>query len=45
VQAHRAGAKLVQVNRNATKLDSVADFNLRGPAAAVLPALMQRAFP
>jgi NAD-dependent deacetylase len=45
MQAHRAGATVVQVNPNPTDLDNVADFNLRGSAAVVLPALMQRAFP
>jgi NAD-dependent deacetylase len=45
MKAHRAGATVVQVNPNPTDLDNVADFNLRGSAAVVLPALMQRAFP
>ena len=45
IDAHRAGAIVVQVNPNATELDSIADFNLCGKAAEMLPALMQRAFP
>ena len=44
VEAHRAGAKVVQVNPNATALDAVADINLRGTAVRVLPRLAQRAF-
>jgi NAD-dependent deacetylase len=45
IEAHRAGATVVQVNPNATELDSMADFNLRGKAAEVLPALVHQAFP
>ena len=45
IDAHRAGAIVVQVNPNATELDSIADFSLCGKAAGMLPALMQRAFP
>jgi NAD-dependent deacetylase len=41
VDAHRAGATVVQVNPNATALDSIADSNLRGTAATVLPALVR----
>jgi NAD-dependent deacetylase len=44
IDAHRAGAKVVQVNPNPTDLDGIADFNVRGTAATVLPALLQRAF-
>jgi NAD-dependent deacetylase len=43
--AHRAGATVVQVNPNATDLDDIADFNLRGAAAMVLPALIRRVVP
>jgi NAD-dependent deacetylase len=43
VEAHRAGAKVVQVNPNATGLDAIADLDLRGTAATVLPELVQRA--
>ena len=39
VEAHRAGAIVVQVNPNETDLDAIADFNLRGTAASVLPLL------
>jgi NAD-dependent deacetylase len=45
IDAHRACATVVQVNPNATELDSIADFDLRGKAAEVLPALMRRVFP
>jgi NAD-dependent deacetylase len=45
IDAHRAGATVVQVNPNATDLDAIADFSLRGRAAEVLPALVRRAFP
>jgi NAD-dependent deacetylase len=45
VRAHDAGAIVVQVNPNTTDLDVIADFNLRGPAGVVLPALVERAFP
>ena len=44
VEAHRAGAKVVQVNPNATGLDAVADFNLRGTAARVLLQFVRQAF-
>ena len=43
VQAHAAGATVVQVNPNATDLDATADVNLRGPAGVMLPALGERA--
>ena len=42
--AMRGGACVVQVNPGATPLDGVADYNLRGPAAQVLPALAARAW-
>jgi NAD-dependent deacetylase len=45
IEAHRIGATVVQVNPNATGLDAVSDFDLRGTAATVLPALIRRAFP
>jgi NAD-dependent deacetylase len=41
VDAHRAGAKLIQINPNATDLDAIADLNLRGTAAMVVPALVR----
>ena len=44
VQAHAAGATVVQVNPNATDLDAIADLNVRGPAGVILPALIDRAF-
>jgi NAD-dependent deacetylase len=40
VEAKDAGATVVQINPNATALDAVADFNLRGPAAEVLPKMV-----
>jgi NAD-dependent deacetylase len=41
IDANRAGAKVIQVNPNATDLDAIADFNLRGTAATVMPALVR----
>jgi NAD-dependent deacetylase len=45
LEAHRAGATVVQVNPNATELSAIAAYSLRGTAAVVLPALVSRAFP
>ncbi|MEV4463665.1 NAD-dependent deacylase [Micromonospora echinofusca] len=42
--AARFGAPVVQVNPEETPLDAVADVNLRGPAAQVLPALVRAAW-
>ena len=42
--AAEAGAKVVQVNPEPTALDAVADINLRGSAAQVLPDLVARAW-
>ncbi|WDZ83616.1 SIR2 family NAD-dependent protein deacylase [Micromonospora cathayae] len=42
--AARLGATVVQVNPEETPLDRVADLNLRGPAARVLPALVDAAW-
>ncbi|MGN9768251.1 Sir2 family NAD-dependent protein deacetylase [Micromonospora sp. SD12] len=42
--AARFGAPVVQVNPEETPLDTVADVNLRGPAAQVLPALVHAAW-
>jgi NAD-dependent deacetylase len=42
--AARHGATVVQVNPQPTALDRVADVNLRGPAAVVLPELVQAAW-
>ena len=44
VEAHRAGAKVVQVNPNATGLGAIADFDLRGTAARVMAEWVRRAF-
>lgn len=41
VDARQAGAKVIQVNPHATDLDSIADHNLRGTAAMVLPELVR----
>lgn len=41
VAAKRAGACVVQVNPNATALDDIADFNLRGSAARTLPRILE----
>lgn len=43
--AARAGAQVVQVNPDRTPLDEAAAFNLRGPAASVLPELVNAAWP
>jgi NAD-dependent deacetylase len=42
--AARSGAAVVQINPEPTALDTVADVNLRGPAAVVLPDLVARAW-
>ncbi|SCL13928.1 NAD-dependent deacetylase [Micromonospora nigra] len=43
--AARFGATVVQVDPGETALDEVADVNLRGTAAQVLPALVEAAWP
>jgi NAD-dependent deacetylase len=43
--AAAAGATIVQVNPNSTALDDMTHFSLRGPAAVVLPQLMEAAWP
>ena len=43
-EAGRHGAIIVEVNPNATDLDDVADYRLRGKATEVLPALVEAAF-
>ncbi|WP_305788220.1 SIR2 family NAD-dependent protein deacylase [Symbioplanes lichenis] len=42
--AKRSGGKVIQINPAATPLDEESDVNLRGKAAEVLPALVERAF-
>ncbi|MBL6276572.1 NAD-dependent deacylase [Micromonospora fiedleri] len=42
--AARCGATVIQVNPEPTPLDQVSDINLRGPAARVLPALVDAAW-
>jgi NAD-dependent deacetylase len=42
--AARSGANVVQINPEPTALDAVADVNLRGPAARILPELVARAW-
>ena len=42
--AARAGAVVIQVNPEPTALDGAATFNLRGPAATVLPELVRAAW-
>ncbi len=42
--ARRSGARVVQINPSPTGLEAVADDDLRGPAGAVLPALVEAAF-
>jgi len=42
--AARSGATVVQINPEPTALDAVADVNLRGTAARILPELVARAW-
>ncbi|WP_409266457.1 SIR2 family NAD-dependent protein deacylase [Massilia sp. BHUDP2] len=42
--ARRAGSRVVQVNPTASELDRLCTWNLRGSAAQVLPALLDRAW-
>lgn len=42
--ARRAGSRVVQVNPSASELDRVCTWNLRGSAAQMLPALLDRAW-
>jgi NAD-dependent deacetylase len=42
--AARLGATVIQVNPEETPLDAVADVNLRGPAARILPELVRAAW-
>ncbi|MGC5031327.1 SIR2 family NAD-dependent protein deacylase [Micromonospora sp. DT229] len=42
--AARSGATVIQVNPEPTPLDPVCEINLRGPAAQVLPALVEAAW-
>jgi NAD-dependent deacetylase len=42
--AARSGATVVQINPEPTPLDAVADVNLRGTAAEILPDLVSRAW-
>lgn len=44
VVARRAGRRVIQVNPAASELDRVCTWNLRGSAAQVLPALIDRAW-
>ena len=43
-RAAEYGARIVQINPDATPLDDVAAFNLRGPAARILPELLDQAW-
>jgi NAD-dependent deacetylase len=43
--AKSAGATIVEINPNPTPLSAVADYVLRAPAGAVLPALIAAAWP
>jgi NAD-dependent deacetylase len=43
--AHASGATVVEINPNATALSDRADYVLRGPAGAILPALVAAAWP
>lgn len=42
--AARLGATVIQVDPRETPLDAIADVNLRGPAAKVLPELVRAAW-
>lgn len=44
-RARRHGARVVEINPEATPLSAHADDTLRGPAGVVLPALVDAAFP
>jgi NAD-dependent deacetylase len=41
VEAKRAGAKLVIINRDATPCDKIADIVLNGPAGATMEAILK----
>jgi NAD-dependent protein deacetylase/lipoamidase len=41
----RLGGRVIQINPQPTPLDEVADINLTGPAAEILPALVGAAWP
>jgi NAD-dependent deacetylase len=43
--AKSAGATIVEINPNPTPLSAVADYVLRAPAGALLPALVAAAWP
>jgi NAD-dependent deacetylase len=45
MHARRGGARVVEINPQATQLSARADDVLRGPAGVVLPALVSTAFP
>jgi NAD-dependent deacetylase len=44
-EARRTGATLVEINLESTPLTSYTDFALHSPAAIILPALVEQAFP
>jgi NAD-dependent deacetylase len=44
-RARRGGANVIEINPSETALTAGADYSLRGPAGAVLPALLAAAFP
>jgi NAD-dependent deacetylase len=43
--ARRGDACVIEINPSETPLTAEADYSLRGPAGAVLPALLAAAFP
>lgn len=43
--ARSGGAIVIEINPNSTALSPMADFRLRGPAGAILPALIRKAWP
>jgi NAD-dependent deacetylase len=43
--AARFGAPVIQINPQPTPMDPIAAINLRGPAAEILPALVEAAWP
>ncbi|MDD3846515.1 MAG: Sir2 family NAD-dependent protein deacetylase [Syntrophorhabdaceae bacterium] len=44
VEAKRAGAKLVIINRDSTPCDKIADIVLNGPAGATMEAIVKKVF-
>lgn len=45
IEARGRGAVVVEINPNETPLSEIMDYNLRGPAGIILPALYEAAWP